>query len=246
MKTLFLIVKEDLINLIKNPMWIFYATLFPILLVVTLGFLTNESYSSVVSSFDYYGITLIIYSALMSGLTSSNAFLEEKIKKPNMRIIYAPCRDSYIYISKIVATFIFEFIFHLIDMAILVLIFNIHLDSIFHLIIILALVELFSVTLGIMMCCIFKTEMTANQILSIVINLLAILGGLVFSLDGYGKVVRAISLCSPFKYITKNIFQIIYDNDFSLFLPVILILVIGTMIMLGICKLTFKKEDYIC
>lgn len=90
MRNLYLISKEDLKNLIKNPMWLFYATLFPILLVVILGFLGKESYGKEVTSFDYYGITLTIYAIFTSGMTSANAFMEITIRKPNMRIIYAP------------------------------------------------------------------------------------------------------------------------------------------------------------
>ena len=90
-------------------MWLFYGTAFPILLVVILGFLGKDRYGKEVTSYDYYGITLMIYSIFMSGMTSANAFMEITIRKPNMRIIYAPGNSNVIYISKIVSSFIFCF-----------------------------------------------------------------------------------------------------------------------------------------
>lgn len=246
MRKLILTTKADLINLIKNPMWIFFASGFPILLVVILGFLTKDNYGGQITSYDYYGITLMIYSILSSAMISSNAFMEEKIKKANMRIIYAPGSIKSIFLSKIIASFIFTSIFHLFDMILLYLIYNIHLDAVPHLICLFGLTELFSVTLGIMLCCIFKSEAITNQILGIVINIIAILGGLMFSLDGYGSVMRKISASSPAKMISSAAFQMIYDNNFNLFIPMVISLIIIIVIMIILCNILFRKEDCIC
>jgi len=246
MRNLYLISKEDFKNLCKNPMWLFYATLFPILLVVILGFLGKDSYGSEVTSYDYYGITLIIYAILTSGMTSANAFMEITIRKPNMRIIYAPGNANVIYLSKIVSTFVFSFLCHLFDMILLCTIYHIRINAIPQIILLFGMAELFSVGLGVMFCCIFKTESMANQILSIVINLLAIFGGLLFPMDGYGKIVRTISYLSPAKWLVKTSFSMIYDHDFSWFYPTIIGLMIAIVAVFIICNKTFRKEDCIC
>lgn len=246
MRNLWLITKADFVNLIKNPMWIFYGTAFPILLVAIVGYLTHSAYGNGVSSYDYYGVTLMIYSALSSGMTSANAFMEERIKKPNMRIIYAPGNVKYIYLSKIMASFVFTFSLHMIDVVVLALAFHVNYHSAVHLIVLLALIELFSVTLGIMMCCIFKTESMTNQIQGLLVNLLAVLGGTLFSLDGYGAVARRISAISPVKWIVDTSFQIIYDNDFHLFFPTVAIMTGIILLMLIVCNATFRKENCIC
>lgn len=246
MRNLFLISKEDFKNLFKNPMWVFYSTLFPILLVVILGFLTREAYGNDVTSYDYYGITLMIYAVLTSGMTSANAFMEERIKNPNMRIIYAPGSVKSIYLSKIISSFLFSALCHLFDMVSLFTLYSIHISAIPYLLILFILTEFLSVALGVMLCCIFKTEALSNQILSIVINMFAILGGLLFPLDGYGKVLRSISYISPAKFLTKTIFSIIYDKDFSGFYPTVTILIFLTAVVLIVCDKTFRKEDCIC
>lgn len=233
-------------NLVKNPMWLFYATLFPFLIVLIMGYLTKDQYGTRITSYDYYGISLMIYSLCNSGMTSANAFMEERIKKPNMRIIYAPGSNHNIFLSKIIASFLFCSIFHFLDFIILVLVFHIHIASPVLLFILMACIELFSVTLGIMICCIVKAESTANQIQSIVVNLFAILGGAMFSIDSFGKIAKNISLISPVKWMINAAFELIYDHQTFLCIVVSIGLVVITAGMILICKATFHKEDCIC
>ena len=246
LRNLYLISKEDFKNLFKNPMWLFYNIAFPFLLIVVLGLLSKDSYGGAISAFDYYGITLMIYTAISSGMTSANAFMEVTIRKPNMRIIYAPGNERVIYLAKILSSFLFCLLCHLSVAALTFTIFHIRVDAIPQLLILLSLTELFSVGLGVMFCCIFKTEAMANQILSIVINIFAILGGLLFSMDGYGQVVRRLSYLSPAKWLVNTSFSMIYDHNFSWFYPTLLGLLLAIMVVFIICAKTFRKEDCIC
>lgn len=246
MRNLWLITKEDFMNLLKNPMWVFYVTGFPIVLILILGYLTGGSYSGSITAYDYYGITLMIYALLNSGMTSANAFMEERIKKPNMRIIYAPGYVGNIYISKILSSFLFSFLFHVIDLLFLMLVFSVQVGNLCYLLILFGVTELFSVTLGIMICCIVKTETLTNQIQSIIINIITLLGGVLFSLDGYGTLLQKISMLSPAKWIVKTSFELIYDKDLHRMGPTLTILTLSILIMLFICHRTFHKEDCIC
>lgn len=246
MRNLGVVTKADFINLMKNPVWVVYTAVFPILLVLILGFLTRNSYGEDITSYDYYGITMMLFIIFSSAMTAANAFMEERIKKTNMRIIYAPGSPSVIYLSKILATFAFTFLFHIVDLVVLAVFLKVTIRAWLQILILLGLAELFSVLLGIMMCCLLKTEELTNQIISVVVPTVAVMGGLFFSVEGYGEILRKISLLSPAKWLSDSIFQIIYDNDFTLFFPVIMILSIGSLIMLVICKITFKKEDCLC
>ena len=247
MRSFYNICKQDFINLVMNPMWIFYSTAFPILMIAIMGFLTEGSYGDVVTSYDYYGISLMIYTALSAATIAANSFMEEKIKAGNMRIIFAPVSESYLYLSKIVATFLFTTIFYLIDMLFVNLLFGVNYggDNIGYVILIFLFAQFFASTLGVMFCCLLKSESTANQILSLVITIFSILGGTFFSLDGFGETVRKISLLSPVKWMMDAMFGIIYDNRMSGVLPTIGVLLGGTIILLILCKLTFSKEDYV-
>lgn len=246
MENLFIIAKADLKNLIKNPMWIFYGLIFPLLMIGVIGFLVKDNYGNGFKSYDYYSYTLMIYSILSSAMIASNSFLEERIKKANMRIIYAPGSDKYIYLSKIIATFIFSVVCHLIDMFILYLVFDIYISSVPELIILFILLELFSVSLGILCCCIFKEEQLTNQILSFIINIFGILGGLFFPLDGLGKAMRYISYISPAKWLSDLIFTIMYDNNFSEFYISTLVLSFLVVLVFVGCSKKFDREAFVC
>lgn len=49
----------------------------------------------------------------------------------------------------------------------------------------------------------------------------------------------------PVKWILNTLFAIIYDRDLGQVLPTILLLAAGTVILLGLCRVFFHKEDYV-
>jgi ABC-2 type transport system permease protein len=228
-------------------MWIFNGTVYPFLLVLVLGFLSSGNYGSSVTSYDFYGISMMIFVIFNTSTIASNSFMEERIKKGNMRIIYSPVPSGFIYVSKILATFVFSSIGHLAVMLILHLLLKVNYggSNFGFILIIFLLFEFFSSTLGILLCCIFKSENSANQLLSIIINISALLGGLFFRLDGLGDKVEKISYISPVKWIINDIFKIIYANDFSYFIPTAAILVLLSLAALMMCKIFYRTEDYI-
>lgn len=246
MRNLKLIVKEDLLNLLKNPMWLFFAAAFPLLMWLLMGFMTRSSYGRAFTSFDYYRVAIMIYSAFYSGSISANAFLEERIKKPNMRIIYAPGQVQNIFLAKIIASFLFCFAFHALDVLIMALVFPTAAADSGWLLLFVALSDLFAVTLGVMLCCIIKQESITNQIQSILVNVLGFLGGAFFPLAGMGAFIRSLSGLSPIKWIVGDLFGLLYDHDLTHVSATIILLLAGTAIMVLVCRLTFRKEDCIC
>lgn len=107
MRQFFKILTMDIINLFLNPIWVFYSIGFPVIAALILGFLTSGSYGNAVSSYDYYGVAILFFAISNAATFSANSFMEERIKSPNLRIIYFPVRPFYIHFSKVVATFIF-------------------------------------------------------------------------------------------------------------------------------------------
>lgn len=95
------IIKFDFMNIIKNPMLLIVNTIFPFILIGVMGLVTSGSFGAGnVSSFDYNGITMMIFVAFLIAMTASNTFMEEKVKRGNTRIIYAPVSKVKIYLSK--------------------------------------------------------------------------------------------------------------------------------------------------
>lgn len=243
----FQLFKRDFLNLFFNPMWVFYSSAFPFLLVLILGFLSSGNYGGSVSSYDYYGVAMIIYAALNTSSISANSFMEERIKKGNMRIIYSPLPKGYIYTSKIAASFIFSSFWHLIVILLLQIVLKVNFGggSIGYIVVMFLILELFASILGVLFCCIFKSENVANQLLSLVITILAMLGGIFFRLEGLGEAFEKVSYISPLKWIIADIFKIIYDGDFSYYGLTLLILFILSALTLLLCKVFYRTEDYV-
>lgn len=239
--------KRDFLNLFFNPMWVFFTAAFPLLLVLILGFLNSGSYGASVTSYDYYGISILIYAVLNTSMTAANSFMEERIKKGNMRIIYSPLPKSFIYLAKIAAAFVFSAFCHLVVIVLLLFILKVNFGGhhITSIMLILIVLEFFASALGVLFCCIFKSENLANQLLSIAITILALLGGLFFRLDGLGPVMEKISFISPLKWVATGIFMIIYDGDFSYYLPAMIILITLSLLIMLLCGKFYRTEDYV-
>lgn len=236
-----------LTNLFTNPMWIFYSIGFPLALVLVMGFLTSGSYGNTVTSYDYYGVALMIYGIFNAATFSANSFMEERIKNANMRIVYSPVRPFFIHFSKVLATTIFCTVTYTLVGALLYFIAGVNYGGVnlwmIYLIMLLAI--FFFSALGVAVCCILRSESSTNQILSLLLTLFSILGGLFFPLDGLGKTVAAISWVSPAKWILSACMQIIYDNNFRMFLPAIGILVLLSALCVALSAKIFRGEDYI-
>lgn len=98
---------------------------------------------------------------------------------------------------------------------------------------------------GTMFCCIFKDEEQANGIMQIPLFLSIILGGVIFQIHRFGDFLNSLSLISPVKWVAACSYQIIYDNDLHLLLPVVAGLLILSLVFIGICHILFRPEDYL-
>ncbi|MBC2398675.1 ABC transporter permease [Clostridium tetanomorphum] len=242
------VTKFDLINTIKNPVLLMFNTIYPLVITLLFGFIAKGTYGGEgVTSYDYYGVTIMIFTMLNMSLTTSNAFMEKKIVKGNIRLIYSPTSKSVIFLSKILATFIFGAITSIIILILENSIFKINFggENFMYVVLIIVMFTLLMSSIGAFMCCIFKSEEAANKFLSPVNTLLALLGGLLFPVDSLGKTVEKLSYLSPVKWVSECIFKIIYDNDFSMFIPLIIICILGALLFIVLCQITFKPEEYV-
>ena len=242
------IFKLDLINLFTNPMWIFYAICFPIILILILGFLASGRYGDVLSSYDYYGVSLIVYGVFNAATFSANIIMEDRIKSPNMRVIYSPVHPFSIHFSKVLASFVFSTVCYTFVGVALYFIAGINFGgaaatwAIFA--IMLLSIFLFS-SLGILVCCLLRDENITNQILTLLFAVFAVLGGIFFPVSGLGKAISLISWASPAKWILTAYLRIIYDKNYSMFLPVCGMLIVLSAISVFLSSKLFKGEDYI-
>jgi ABC-2 type transport system permease protein len=219
---------------------------FAVLLILIMGFLCGGSYADLKDAYQYYAITLIVYGILNGSMTASNCFMERDIKRPNLRIIYSPAGKFSIYFSKIVASFVFDFILHTLVLVALCPLLHITLGNAPWLFILLMVpVEFATASLGIFFCCVFHCEETTSMLLSNVVSVLCVLGGSFFSLDGMGSSLAFASRLSPVKWLNDAFFALACDNSTTLFWPVFLGAAgISVALVIG-CQKFFRTEDYL-
>ncbi|MDD3223717.1 MAG: ABC transporter permease [Clostridium sp.] len=244
---LFKITKMDFINTAKNPTLFLCNTIFPLILIGIFGFIAKKGYGTTVTSYDYYGVTMLVYSVFNIALTTSNTFMEKNLKKGNVRLIYSPTYTSNIFFSKILASFLFGAVCYTVLMILEDKILGINLGgkNFIYVLVLIIFFTFLMCCLGAFMCCIFKSEEAANKFMSPLVTLFAIFGGMFFPVDSLGSIVRNLSYVSPVKWINECIFRIIYDGDLSMFAPIIIVFAVISVILIILCKITFKPEEYV-
>ena len=110
--------------------------------------------------------------------------------------------------------------------------------------ILINILSLFGCSLGTMFCCIFKSEEGANNTMQIPLLFFLFFGGVIFGAHRLGKVVVVISNLSPIKWVNECAIRIMYDNDFSIYLPTLAFLLIASIVCITVCQIIFKPEEY--
>ena len=118
-------------------------------------------------------------------------------------------------------------------------------ENIFYFILLLNILGFCGSCFGIMFCCIFKQEEQANAIMQIPLFIALLLGGVLFQVHRLGDFVNNIAKFSPIKWIADCSYQIIFDNNFQLFIPTCLKVLGLSVIFIFICQLLFKPEEYL-
>lgn len=239
---------QDFRNLITKPMIVMYCTIYPWIFVGLFGFIFSSLYGNDgITSYDYYGVTMMIYLVALSVTITPNTFMEKKLKQGNMRIAYAPISKVTIYTSKVISSYILMAISISINMLIMnyLKIVNLGGDNFIYVLALFMALLLFVVGLGGAVCVILKAEELTDTILSNIIGVLAFLSGMFFSVDNLGDVVSRIANLSPLKWILDLTFSIIYDNNFQNYNVVFIGLILLSIISLVIMHINYKPEDYI-
>ena len=242
------LIKQDFKNLITTPVVVIACVVYPWLLVGLFGFIFSSLYGGEgVKSYDYYGVTMMIYIIITSITITPNTFLEKKLRQGNIRIAYAPVSKVVIYMSKILSSYFFMIITVSINMTLMNYfgLVNFGKENFIYVLGLFWAFLLFTVTIGGAVCVIIKEEELTNIILSNIATVFAILSGMFFPVDSLGKVVSSIANLSPIKWIVDLSFSVIYDNNFQNYTAIILGLISLSIVSLIVMHFNYKPEDYI-
>ncbi|MCB5115548.1 ABC transporter permease [Streptococcus mutans] len=233
-------------NIAKKPVILVYLFVFPFLIFALLGYLTTGSFSGGISSFDYYGLTIIIYFQLTMGTMISNMIMEENVKLPNIRIAYSLEDENYIYISKIIALTLANAISIGVYMLLLMKIYHVNFGANpFMVYITYMILGLFSTCLGTALCIGLKDESVCNNILGVVQIILCIFGGIFFPITYLGKIGIFLSNFSIVKWINYGIGSYVYGQSIKGQLIVWVFSLLLAALLLFAARKMFKIQLFI-
>lgn len=246
MNNLLNMIKFQLKLMFKTPILVVVFGGGPVLLTAIIGYLAQDSYGSGLSSYEFYSISMMVFTYLAAGLSSANNFVDESIMDGNIRVIYSPVKDYEIYTSQIITGTIFCALGITFSMIVFRFIFGINYNG-SDFIIWLAFITLafLSNTIGVFLCTITKSFITINVIFNIIQCVLGVLGGAFFSIDSLGKFAASLAKLSPVKWFIDGIFNSMYENSITLIALMIVINIILALILIISSKFTFKTEKYI-
>ncbi|MFW2490636.1 ABC transporter permease [Clostridium chromiireducens] len=242
------LIKQDFRNLITTPVIVTVCVIYPWLLIGLFGFIFSSLYGGDgVTSYDFYGVTMMMYLIISSVTVTPNTFMENKLRQGNIRIAYAPVSRISIYMSKIISSYLFmgiSFSIHMLIMNYFNIV-NFGGSNFIYILVLFMVFLFFTVTVGGAVCVILKTEELTNMVLSNVASILALLSGIFFPVDSLGKVVSDLSNLSPMKWILNLAFNVIYDKSFENYTIIIWGLILLSIISIIVMHVNYKPEDYI-
>lgn len=213
-----ILMKQDFKNILSSPSIMTFCIVYPTALVLLFGFLFSDMYqSNIVSSYDFYGITMIFYLILQSATITPTVFMEARTKKGNLRIAYSPITRVQIYTSKILtvlAVLTVSFLIHTVFLGMtgIVNFGGANMPAVMGL---LFLILVFMVSLGGAVSTIVKNEDLSNKIIGIAVNCFAIISGIFFPVEMLGEFAGNVAKVTPVKMTLNKIFEIVYDNSFD-------------------------------
>jgi ABC-2 type transport system permease protein len=248
MKSYIFMFKMDFKSLLKNPVVIFINTAFIFILTFILGSLNSSLYADEWTPYRYSLVVLIIYTILNGCTTASNCFLERKVSKANLRVLMSPVGRISFCLSKITASALLNFCCHVVVLFAGLAVFHVSTQFIYIGWFILAMIpfEFAACSLGILTCCLLKSEEATSSLLSMTISFFAILGGTFFPLDGMGKFLATLSNFSPLHWLNTSMLKLFFDGNMQMLFPLLLVgTVAGLILSAGSIKF-FHEETFLC
>ena len=239
---------KQTLNQLLTPGTIGIFLIFPTVLISLMGFLFENIYNtSLVSSYDFYGVTMIIFIAMMGATVPANIFLEKHLKSANTRIFYSPVSRVSVYFSKILACFLFMSL----CLALNIIVFqglsfvNFGGNNMIYVILLLSHFVLFLTFLSSAICVTIRNEEMTNMILSNSTAVLGFLSGIFFPIASLGAFFEKVASFSPIKWTVDCVFQLIYDGASSNYWWIILGLLALSLLLLLIVHRNYRPQDYV-
>lgn len=225
---------------------LFYNIVFPLVMILALGYLTSPSYGTAFLSYHYYTIVIIPFSALTGISTVSYAAQDEKVFRTAYRYLAAPINKHEIVLSKFASSAIVLSFCNYSTLLIAMVMFGFHFNFYILLVILLLTSETIAVTgIGLYLGLSWKNLDALRNYLNVPIVVFGFLGGVFFPVHSSLPVLNAMITLSPFTWINRGIASCLYDNQTDTIIIVSGALLVCGMVMVLLTICCFKKEVFL-
>lgn len=222
-----------------------YNLIFPLLMIGLLGLLTKRLFGGGISSYAYYTVVTVPYTIAMGVVTAAYAGKDDAYTNTAIRILCAPVSIAAIVIAKIIACTIVFFSCSTLVFFVMGKVSGIPLRGHISLLLLLLFATSFiTSSVGTLIGLGMKNFMKLKNCLTLPISIFAMLAGCFFPMSIYGEGMERLILFSPFTWMNKGVFQLLYGSKQVLVWELVAIFcVIGILGGLLSCK-KFRKEEY--
>lgn len=229
----------------KDFFIIFYSVVFPIVIILLLGYLTSKSYGEKFTSYEYYSIVIIPFCLLMGITSVAYAAVDEKRTSTSYRYMIAPISKSALIISKFLSCVIALTVCSIVVLIISKILFQLPINgNAVYLIILLLCVSVAVTGIGLFCGLASKNFAAVQNFVNIPIIIFGFLGGTFFPVGSLNPVLSFMINLSPLTWINRGIMYCLYVSNVTVLLCAsTLLLAVGALFTILTIKY-FKKEAF--
>lgn len=236
----------DLLRRSRDSFLIGYNIVFPLIMVLLLGYLTSESYGKVFRGYQYYSVVMLPFCIAMASISAAYAGKDEAYKTTAIRFISAPVSIVRIVLSKLISLTIVISGCNLIVLLSFILAFQLPVGDKFVPVLSLLTAETFAIcSIGLFIGLGMKNFIFIKNIMNLPIMAAAILAGVFYPFGTLKDRLVILIKLSPLTWINRSLFLAIYDNSEALLWRCAVICVLLGSGFAWLAVKLFKKEEYI-
>jgi ABC-2 type transport system permease protein len=230
----------------RDSFLIGYNIIFPLIMLVLLGYLTSGSYGNRFTGYQYYSVVMLPFCIALAIISAAYAGKDEAYRKTAIRFLFTPINKAQIVLSKLLSLCIVISICNLFVLLCSLFLFRLPIGGKLVPIFLLLAAETFAVcALGLFIGFGMKNFIIIKNFVNLPIMLAAILAGVFYPFGTLKDEVTLIIRMSPLSWINRSLFRYIYDNSSSLLWRITLICIIVGIVFTVLAIMLFKKEEYI-
>lgn len=246
MKSLYALIYYDMKRRSKDGFMLGYNIIFPIIMIMLLGYLLAGSYGKTFTSYHYYTLVMLPFCIAMAMITASYAGKDEAYKKTAVRLLFAPISSVQIVLSKLFSCTIIISLCTVLVLLFAELVLKLPLAGRLFPVILLLSAETFCIcAIGLFIGLGMKNFLLIKNLLNLPICIAGILGGAFFPFGTLNQKLGILIKLSPLTWINRSMFLYLYDgSSILLWRTIVELMLIGFIFTLLAVKL-FKKEEFI-